>query len=326
MVGIYKITNKVNGKSYIGQSVDIMDRWKSHRNKPFNQNSKDYDSLFYRAIRKYGLENFNFEIIEECKKEELNEKERYWIKFYHTYAGDIDNNGYNLTLGGETNAVTQQQIDNAEEIKQLLLTTQMTQVEIGKKFGLSHVSISYINNGRTWHDDDLTYPLREPVGVTPKEIREKKCFCIDCGKQITNKAKRCYECNLLYLKEKNRKQPSVTRNELEKLLLQNNGNFVEVGKIFNLTDNAIRKWCDKFGLSRHSNDYKEKKEKPKKSFEIKKVIMLDINTEEELKEFANSEQAGAYLGKTSGAHIREAATGKRKTAYGYKWKFKNVVE
>ena len=54
--------------------------------------------------------------------------------------------------------------------------------------------------------------------------------------------------------------------------------------------------------------------------------MLDINTGEELKEFANSEQAGAYLGKTSGTHIREAAAGKRKTAYGYKWKFKNVAE
>ena len=53
MIGIYKITNKVNGKSYIGQSVDIMDRWKSHRNKPFNQNSKDYDSLFQTLTNDY---------------------------------------------------------------------------------------------------------------------------------------------------------------------------------------------------------------------------------------------------------------------------------
>ena len=52
----------------------------------------------YLAFQKYGLENFSFEIIEECEPEQLNLKEQYWIDYYDSY-----NNGYNMTSGGETN-------------------------------------------------------------------------------------------------------------------------------------------------------------------------------------------------------------------------------
>lgn len=64
MQGIYKITNIKNGHSYIGSSVDIKIRWKSHRSIPFNINSPEYEYPLYRAIRKYGLDGFNFEILE----------------------------------------------------------------------------------------------------------------------------------------------------------------------------------------------------------------------------------------------------------------------
>lgn len=52
-------------------------------------------------MRKYGIENFSFEIIEECKKEELNDKEKYWINYFNTFF-----NGYNLTTGGQGNSNT----------------------------------------------------------------------------------------------------------------------------------------------------------------------------------------------------------------------------
>lgn len=51
----------------------------------------------YKAIRKYGIENFNFDIIEECSADELNEREKYWISYYNSYG----ENGYNLTPGGD---------------------------------------------------------------------------------------------------------------------------------------------------------------------------------------------------------------------------------
>ena len=92
--GIYKFTNKINGKIYIGQSTNIEDRYNRHfradntRNKPY----------FHRALEKYGKDNFNFEIIELCEKEKLSEREKYWIKFYHSNDRNI---GYNSTNGGE---------------------------------------------------------------------------------------------------------------------------------------------------------------------------------------------------------------------------------
>lgn len=86
--GIYKVTNKINGKVYIGQSVDIGRRWREH------MNAKD-DIYFHKAIQKYGVENFKWEVIERCKKKDLDEREIYWIEYYDSF-----NNGYNCTRGG----------------------------------------------------------------------------------------------------------------------------------------------------------------------------------------------------------------------------------
>lgn len=94
--GIYKITNIINGKSYIGLSGDIFLRWNEHR-----CHYKTIDSVLYRAMRKYGIENFTFEIIEKCPKQELSKKEKFYIEKYRTYIGFKDCKGYNMTLGGE---------------------------------------------------------------------------------------------------------------------------------------------------------------------------------------------------------------------------------
>lgn len=91
MIGIYKIQNLVNGKIYIGQSVHIQARFSQHKREAKNGNTRP----LYNAIRKYGIENFSFEIIEECSKEMLNEREIYWIKKYNSF-----HSGYNLTPGG----------------------------------------------------------------------------------------------------------------------------------------------------------------------------------------------------------------------------------
>lgn len=92
MIGIYKITNTVNGKCYIGQSRDIEARWQKHLSA--YKSSPDWE--LYRAFKKYGISKFTFEIVEECQINELNEREIYWIAQYDSF-----NNGYNMTLGGE---------------------------------------------------------------------------------------------------------------------------------------------------------------------------------------------------------------------------------
>lgn len=98
MTGIYLITNMVNGKYYVGQSIDIESRWQQHRTGCYNPNSSSYKTYFYQAIRKYGINNFSFSVIEECDEKELDEREIYWIALLNSNQRDI---GYNITDGGD---------------------------------------------------------------------------------------------------------------------------------------------------------------------------------------------------------------------------------
>lgn len=103
MIGIYKYTNKTNGHNYIGQSINLEMRQYAHKSSAFNEATKDYNSQFHQAVRKYGWENFDYEIIaeltpEEYTKEGLDALERYFIKYYDSF-----HNGYNATEGGDNN-------------------------------------------------------------------------------------------------------------------------------------------------------------------------------------------------------------------------------
>ena len=95
MIGIYKITNKINGKSYIGLTDDIKRRISEHKSKGDTTNL-----LIDHVIKKYGKNNFTYEILEECSLDQLEEREKYWIKFYNS-----KENGYNLTDGGDLHSV-----------------------------------------------------------------------------------------------------------------------------------------------------------------------------------------------------------------------------
>src|SRR5208283_148386 len=92
---IYKITNTINGKIYIGQSKFSLDkRWKEHL-RDYNRSYKN--NHFYNAIRKYGIDCWIFEVLEEVNDiSNLNEAEMKWIEYYDTF-----NNGYNSTTGGD---------------------------------------------------------------------------------------------------------------------------------------------------------------------------------------------------------------------------------
>ncbi len=91
MIGIYKITNKINGKVYIGQSNNIERRKREHFD--WNKTSKQYIDII---IRDLGQENFSFEVLEECLLEELTQKEKQYIQQYNSFY-----DGYNKTKGGQ---------------------------------------------------------------------------------------------------------------------------------------------------------------------------------------------------------------------------------
>lgn len=124
--GIYKVTNKINGKSYIGQSVDIFDRWSAHC-------TMCDDTVFHRALKKYGTCNFEWEILELCTEGELDIREKYYISLYHTCIHDEPSNGYNMTWGGDgglTIAVNQYDF-NGRFIKQFSSVTEAAEA-VGK--------------------------------------------------------------------------------------------------------------------------------------------------------------------------------------------------
>ena len=80
--GIYKITNIENQMCYVGQAVDIADRWKQHIRRGIGADPPTRNKL-YPAMLAIGVENFTFEIIEECAGKDLNSREDYWQNFYH---------------------------------------------------------------------------------------------------------------------------------------------------------------------------------------------------------------------------------------------------
>ena len=163
MMGIYCFTNKVNGKKYVGQSLSIESRFNSHKNCHLNERYNGYDTKFYRALRKYGFDNFDFCVLEECSKEELNNREKYYISLFDSF-----NSGYNSSDGGETvgngsgenhhqAALTEVQI---LEIKELLREGGKTQKSIAELYDTTQSNISQINLRRRWAGiGDYSYPI-----------------------------------------------------------------------------------------------------------------------------------------------------------------------
>lgn len=80
--GIYKITNIENQMCYVGQAIDIADRWKQHIRRGVGADPPTRNKL-YPAMLAIGVENFTFEIVEECAGKDLNSREDYWQNFYH---------------------------------------------------------------------------------------------------------------------------------------------------------------------------------------------------------------------------------------------------
>ena len=236
MVGIYKITNLINNKIYIGQSINIQQRWMAHRHRPFNINSSQYDTPLYRAIRKYGLQNFSFEILEECLEKELDSKEQYYIEKYNTINPD---KGYNLTKGGQSGSINT--ILSDEEILQiynLLMNSTLTETDIANRFNVSQRYISGINLGQYRIQSGYIYPLKNY-----RKKEEKHIFCQKCGVEISTKgAKLCVQCST----QEKRVVERPSREQLKQEIRENS--FLSLGKKYSVSDNAIRKWCKAYGL------------------------------------------------------------------------------
>ena len=118
---IYKATNKINNKSYIGFTQEFKERIIGHKRDSEKYNKDSSYRTFYAAIQKYGWENFTWEILYQSKELDhtKNEMENYFIEEYRTFLGYKDCKGYNMTLGGdgshgrECNEQTRKKISNS---------------------------------------------------------------------------------------------------------------------------------------------------------------------------------------------------------------------
>lgn len=115
MIGIYMYKNKLNNHCYIGQSINIQTRKWDHQSDYKNEKSSSYNCQFYQALRKYGIENFEFFILEECLKEDLDKKEIFYINKFDSFK-----NGYNATLGGGNLSVNLNNEEHIEKSKKIL--------------------------------------------------------------------------------------------------------------------------------------------------------------------------------------------------------------
>lgn len=93
MTGIYKITCLVTNEVYVGQSTAIARRWATHKREL--KKGIHYNKHLQRAYNKYGESNFTYEILEQCPKDKLNEREKFYIKMFNSF-----NAGFNQDIGG----------------------------------------------------------------------------------------------------------------------------------------------------------------------------------------------------------------------------------
>ena len=160
MIGIYKITNTKNGKIYIGQSKDINRRWIEHKCYYKSKNHHSSSSYLYSSMRKYGIEFFSFEVIEEVEENELDAKEIFYINLY---CSNKKENGYNLTNGGDkgqtligaNNPNSHLSNEIVFEIRELYLKGFLKRQAyklINEKIKINHNTFGCIWNGRGYKD------------------------------------------------------------------------------------------------------------------------------------------------------------------------------
>lgn len=180
---IYKITNLINGKIYIGKTTyTIKCRWQQHISaSKTNPDKQDYNYLLHKAIRKYGENNFSVEALEEVPEgQNLSSREIYWIDFYKSCVLEEESNGYNMTYGGEgASKINKQEIYN-------LWNDGLGSVKISKLTGHSISSIKKILDTFSKYSKEIDFARN--TGKIVYQFNEKGEL-LNSFPSITNAAK-----------------------------------------------------------------------------------------------------------------------------------------
>lgn len=305
--GIYKIENMYNNKVYIGQSNNIKDRWRRHRN-----SMKLSELPLYKSMRKYGIDTFKFEILEECSIDALNEREIFYIDYYSSYLREY---GYNLSMGGHIGVFCKLDYEEVSEIIDLLRDSSMQINEIAKKFNVHGNTITAINNGRN-RVRDIDYPIRSLVTCTPT--------CQNCGSKISStKTKLCLSC---YKKSHIcQKIPPKDVLLVEAKLFP----FCKLSEKYNVSRTTIKRWCILYNIYDDIKLFRVKSKKEPKRKVIRDIIIAQYGNCDPM-QFNGLEDCVDFFQKLKPnfvryrikAHIMRVINGERTTYGGYSIKIK----
>lgn len=165
--GIYKITNTITKEIYIGKTNNFIRRWKDHQRLAITPNHKEYNKILYQSMRKYGISNFTFEIIEyiplEKYKEVSGSREQYWISYYDSY-----NNGYNASIGGDGGSepghclgVLNGRALLTEKDIITIRTNYQNGMSLGDCYDLYKNKITYASFGKIWRGESYSNIMPE---------------------------------------------------------------------------------------------------------------------------------------------------------------------
>ena len=161
MIGIYKIENLINHKVYIGQSVAIKDRLRHHK-QMLNKN-KHFCSHLQHSWNKYGVNNFSFEILEKCTKEELDDKETYWLDFYGGYESELTYN--QRSAGQETHNISE---ETKEKLRKANLGKKHSKEQLRK---MSEAMKGHPYWGRKWTEEEKQRFSQKRKGIINEGAR-----------------------------------------------------------------------------------------------------------------------------------------------------------
>lgn len=266
---IYCFENLINGHKYVGQTNNLVVRYSAHKSQAYNPNSKDYNCLFHKKIRQYGLENFKFYTLEEISNEDpdyVDFRESFWIQELNTWCRY--GQGYNQNTGGsqfKKNLLLSD--DDAKQIKKLLKETDISFADLAKQFNTYRECIARINSGRYFFEESRTYPIRATRDwrEIPQEIkveiavllRDTKMPMKEIAKKFSisehtvhniNKGISNLEGDFIYpLRKTNSHLTKEVEDEIYRLLLKGEGD-TEIAKKINVHASTVNKRRKKYNL------------------------------------------------------------------------------
>ena len=290
--GIYKFENKINNMIYIGQSINLKERYNKHLK---NIIDTSHQEDLYIGMRKYGIENFSYEILEEFEQydqEKLNKLECYYIKKFNS----LKPNGYNMVPGGSNGAG----IAKGKKVQQFDL------------------------NGNFMAEYSSAHQASYATGIDFSSI----CAC--CREEITHTKEYQWKYQNSNKKISNISDSTIIMSQevmqysLEGELIQIYSSLKEASEKNNIAKSTISNVCNGKGLTAGGFIWRYKKNPLKSNDSIKekkrKILQYDKQGNF-IKEYESITQA-SYETNTNLGNIQQVCVGKRKSANNYIWKYK----